>query len=66
MMLSVVRKLRSLKDARRFLLRRQFCLEGGRQIAWYMFLPPNKALQRTRVSVGCGPWLSVRAAEFGR
>ena len=27
---------------------------------------PNKALQRTRKSVGCFPWRSVRAAELGR
>jgi len=29
-------------------------------------LAPNKALQRTRISVGCFPWRSVRAAELGR
>lgn len=28
--------------------------------------PPNKALQRTRISSGCFPWRSVRAAELGR
>ena len=28
--------------------------------------PPNKALQRTRLSYGCFPWRSVRAAELGR
>jgi len=28
--------------------------------------PPNKALQRTRLSYGCIPWRSVRAAELGR
>jgi hypothetical protein len=27
---------------------------------------PNKALQRTRLPVGCFPWRSVRAAELGR
>jgi len=27
---------------------------------------PNKALQRTRLSAGCFPWLLVRAAELGR
>ncbi len=26
----------------------------------------NKALQRTRLSYGCFPWRSVRAAELGR
>ena len=28
--------------------------------------PPNKALQRTRISAGCFPWRSVRAVELGR
>jgi hypothetical protein len=28
--------------------------------------PPNKALQRTRISAGCFHWRSVRAAELGR
>lgn len=28
--------------------------------------PPSKALQRTRISAGCFPWRSVRAAELGR
>jgi hypothetical protein len=27
---------------------------------------PNKALQRTRLNVGCFPWRPVRAAELGR
>jgi len=29
-------------------------------------LPSNKALQRTRLKVGCSPWRFVRAAELGR
>ncbi len=29
-------------------------------------MPDNKALQRTRISVGCFSWRSVRAAELGR
>ena len=29
-------------------------------------MAPNKALQRTRLSDGCFPWRSVRAAELGR
>jgi hypothetical protein len=28
--------------------------------------PPNKALQRTRINVGCSPSRSVRAAELSR
>ena len=29
-------------------------------------LEHNKALQRTRTSAGCLPWLSARAAELSR
>jgi hypothetical protein len=32
----------------------------------YNQLPPNKVLQRTRLSAGCFPLRSVRAAELGR
>ena len=28
--------------------------------------PPNKVLQRARISDGCFPWRSARAAELGR
>lgn len=31
-----------------------------------MNLPPNKALQRTRASVACLPWLFVRVVELAR